>query len=779
MPTGPASRLMPKLRRVALAEAVSNRTDGQLLGAFVNDRDADAFAGLVRRHGPMVLGVCRRVTGNHTTADDAFQAVFLVLARRAAAVKPREQVGNWLYGVAYRTAIKARAVQARRWSREKQVDVMPEPTASSPPDVWSDLQPVIDEELARLPDNLRLPIVLCDLEGRAQREVAKHLGVPPATLATRLASARRMLAQRLTRRGVTLSGGALAGLLTTHGTVAAVSHSLAYGLAQAAESVAGGGIATSLVSSHAIQLSEGVIRMMLLTKLKAIAVTALTVAALSGGLGLGLVPAFAGDDPAQTGKAAVGTAPQAANTTTNTDKQLNQSRNKTDADVDDTTFLKRLIFDLRGTSPTDVENWYFIADQDADKRAKVVVWMSEDEVILARLAKKLGVPADRVRLVRVLDAKNGKATKLVVIVSVAGEPKSKSVAIAFSPDGKQVAARMADDVTLWTSGDVRLWNAETGREIDAPKKSWQRRNVVIGENNNPTPLVVETLPLGESNNRTPLARGSLSSDFLTLEGTNSDNGLLAVINQNIPLERMGVAVLDYDSDGLQDLFVTNQVAENVNLALANNSDEEFLKQVLLDVRGTPPTTLELKYFSEDKDPKKREKLLDTLLKDPAVAKKVGDEWKKKMLETPPTITSRIVPLREIELTRPLNVQLLRTVELTQPLKVHPSGTVELTQPLKVHPSGTVEVMPLTTVQRATTVDPQSNRLEKLVHELLAAKKTDAEMLEAVTLATVGRLPTDAEKRLTLGLVTKATDRKAAWVEVAKALAATEEGAKRK
>jgi Sigma-70 region 2 len=104
MPTRPANRLMPTLRRVVLAGTSSERSDGQLLGAFVTDRDADAFALLVRRHGPMVLGVCRRVTGDCTTAEDAFQAVFLVLARRAGTIKPREQVGNWLYGVAFRTS---------------------------------------------------------------------------------------------------------------------------------------------------------------------------------------------------------------------------------------------------------------------------------------------------------------------------------------------------------------------------------------------------------------------------------------------------------------------------------------------------------------------------------------------------------------------------------------------------------------------------------------------------------------------------------------------------
>src|SRR5215216_1302417 len=114
---------------------------------------------------------------------------------------------------------------------------MPEPHAPAPPDAWSDLQPVIDEELARLPDKLRLPVVLCDLEGRPQREVAKHLNVPPATLATRLASARRTLATRLTRRGVTLSGGALAGLLGVHASASAVPPALASGLVRAVEAV--------------------------------------------------------------------------------------------------------------------------------------------------------------------------------------------------------------------------------------------------------------------------------------------------------------------------------------------------------------------------------------------------------------------------------------------------------------------------------------------------------------------------------------------------------------
>src|SRR5258708_4577784 len=141
MPTVHANRFLPALKRVVLVREIADRTDGQLLTAFIRDRDGDAFAALVRRHGAMVLGVCRRLTGHADTADDAFRAVFLILARRASAVRSGEQVGNWLYGVAFRTAMKARTVLARRRSREKQVLTMPEPPVPPTTDNWNELQP--------------------------------------------------------------------------------------------------------------------------------------------------------------------------------------------------------------------------------------------------------------------------------------------------------------------------------------------------------------------------------------------------------------------------------------------------------------------------------------------------------------------------------------------------------------------------------------------------------------------------------------------------------------
>src|SRR5436190_2015036 len=210
MATHSLTQVIQELRGVALCHEAA--ADGDLLEAFVRNRDEGAFAALVRRHGPMVLGVCRRIVGHAHDAEDAFQATFLVLARRAAAVRPRGQVGNWLYGVARRTALEARKRNARRRTHEQTMRDTHEP-ARDAADLWSDLQPLLDAELARLPDKYRTALVLCDLEGRPRKEVARQLGVPEGTLSSRLAAGRKLLAERLRRQGLALSGGVLGGLL--------------------------------------------------------------------------------------------------------------------------------------------------------------------------------------------------------------------------------------------------------------------------------------------------------------------------------------------------------------------------------------------------------------------------------------------------------------------------------------------------------------------------------------------------------------------------------------
>jgi RNA polymerase sigma factor (sigma-70 family) len=271
------SMLVRQLRQAILRSDCAALTDGQLLERYLLHRDEDAFEALVRRHEPMVLGVCRRILGHEQDAEDAFQAVFLVLLRKAESIEPREMVANWLHGVACHTARKGRALADRRRCRERQVIAMPERPTSTPA-AWDDLRPVLDRELCRLPEKYRAPVILCDLEGKTRQEAARQLGWPAGTVSGRLARARAMLARRLARQGLTLSGSCLAMVLAEQrasagvvsSAVAAVRAAMRMGIEQAA---AGGAL-----SAGAVALAEGVFKAMFLNKLKLTLVLFLLVA---------------------------------------------------------------------------------------------------------------------------------------------------------------------------------------------------------------------------------------------------------------------------------------------------------------------------------------------------------------------------------------------------------------------------------------------------------------------------------------------------------------------
>lgn len=284
MPTSQMNGVIQHLRRAGLLRDGAGLTDGQLLEDYISRRDDAALAALVRRHGPMVWGVCRRVLGNYHDAEDAFQATFLVLVRKAASIASRELLANWLYGVAHQTALKARATIAKRRTRERQVREMLEPEATQQ-QVWHDLQPLLDEELSRLPDKYRVPIVLCDLEGKTRNEAAQLLGCPEGTVAGRLARARVMLAKRLAQRGVTLSGGALAAVLAEKVLSADVPTSVVSSTIKVASLLAAGKAAGE-VSVKVAALAEGVVKTMFATKIKSVLTAVMALAALAGGAGL-------------------------------------------------------------------------------------------------------------------------------------------------------------------------------------------------------------------------------------------------------------------------------------------------------------------------------------------------------------------------------------------------------------------------------------------------------------------------------------------------------------
>jgi RNA polymerase sigma factor (sigma-70 family) len=258
------SAFVTSLKRRALGGIpAATISDGCPLDRFVTHADQDAFAALVHRHGPMVLAVCRRVCSDEHLAEDAFQAAFLVLARRAGEVKPREAVGAWLYGVAVRTAREARTRSARRRFREAPMPLVPDRPIPAAVAVDSDALQGLDDEIARLPPHLRTAVLLCELDGLPRKEAAARLGIPEGTLSSRLAKARKLLACRLRNCGVALSAGALAMLFGSARPAAGVSPALA----NAAMRLAGPGPVSETVAT----LSRQVFRIMLLNKLKHLA----------------------------------------------------------------------------------------------------------------------------------------------------------------------------------------------------------------------------------------------------------------------------------------------------------------------------------------------------------------------------------------------------------------------------------------------------------------------------------------------------------------------------
>lgn len=220
----PLRGAVQQIRRLAELDA-PRTTDGQMLERFLADQDQGAFAELVRRLGPLVLGVCRRLLHNSHDVEDAFQATFLVLVRKAGSIARREAVGGWLHQVAWNAAIRARARTQRQAMVERAAAMTSDPPA--PPAKPCELFGILDEEVNRLPTAQRQALVLCYLEGKTNEEAAAELGCPVGTLTARLSRAREQLRERLARKGQVVSVAALAGLLAPASLSAAVPPALA------------------------------------------------------------------------------------------------------------------------------------------------------------------------------------------------------------------------------------------------------------------------------------------------------------------------------------------------------------------------------------------------------------------------------------------------------------------------------------------------------------------------------------------------------------------------
>jgi RNA polymerase sigma factor (sigma-70 family) len=272
------------LGALADARAAGDLTDGQLLERFCRRREQTAFAILVHRHGPMVLAVCRRTLPNPADAEDAFQATFLVLARKGPSVRKRESVGSWLYGVAYRIALKARAQAAQRRSRESRAVARAQagPLAElTRQELWA----VLDEELSRLPEKYRAPLVLCCLEGKTHEQAARELGWPKSSLTSRLVRARGLLQRRLVRRGIALPAGLLAAALLEETAQAAVPALLTLAVVRGATpALSGQAVAAGPIPDRVAALAEGMLRATAASRARITAALLLAVSAVCLGV---------------------------------------------------------------------------------------------------------------------------------------------------------------------------------------------------------------------------------------------------------------------------------------------------------------------------------------------------------------------------------------------------------------------------------------------------------------------------------------------------------------
>jgi RNA polymerase sigma factor (sigma-70 family) len=345
---GQQNPVMRYLRRLAGAPPGGDPSDEELLRRFAIQHDEAAFTAILEKYGPMVFGVCRRLLRNRQDAEDAFQATFLVLARKAGSLARPGLLAAWLYGVANRTALRARSTAVQRQLHEKQVMAI-QASKSVQPLGTDDFKELLDEEVNRLPAKYRSPIILCYMCGKTNEEASRELGCAPGTIYSRLARAREMLRSRLTRRGITLSAAALATALSETASKAVVPPLLIHGTVQSALILAAGkGLAGGAISTSVFTLTKGVQQAMFINTLKIVLALSLTATVI---LGAGVGWLALSHNPTKDEQAPTKQATASNENTDNNTKQLEENKKKHDAELN----LMRLMKDRVEAAKVEVD----------------------------------------------------------------------------------------------------------------------------------------------------------------------------------------------------------------------------------------------------------------------------------------------------------------------------------------------------------------------------------------------------------------------------------------
>lgn len=424
----PPPRLGAILHQVGSSPAFSGATDRQLLGRFAHLGDRDAFAQLVKRHGSLVMGVCRRVLGNSHDAEDVFQAVFLVLARRAGAVRWNESIGGWIYEVACRAAFKARATALRRRQKDIRSAHPMKRAESGEKPATTELCSALDEELSRLPEKLRTPLSLVYLDGRSRQQVALELGYSERTLKRRLAEAKLLLRRSLEKRGLTLSAAFLAIGLSASSASARVRAALLLATVKGAVAFSSGK-ALEQIPIRALDIAGRMLKGVVIRKMQVCLLVTIMLAAASAGAGIWACQ-LSKDDNGGTGfaaQAAPAKAPSAPSVATRT---------------------------------SHVDRYGDPLPTEAIARLGTVRFRHEGEACSLAYSpdgKTLAAASNDARIF-LFDAASGKELRRLPATTATGGYPIQVYSLEFSSDGRLLASRANDSM-------LRLWDTRTWQQI--------------------------------------------------------------------------------------------------------------------------------------------------------------------------------------------------------------------------------------------------------------------------------------------------------------------------
>jgi RNA polymerase sigma factor (sigma-70 family) len=445
---GKMGNVLERVRNVVAVQSCRDLADHELLQRYVAEQDESAFAVLAKRHGSIVLGLCMRVLRHQQDAEDAFQAAFLVFARKAGTIRKSESIASWLYSVAFRAANKLRAAKARRSGRQAPLVDVPRGDFSAELCCRETLR-VLEEELNRLADRYRAPLLLCCVEGRTRDEAAQQLGWSLGVLRGRLDRGREMLRARLARRGVSLSVALLAlGVSGTAQAAPALLSSTILAATGAARTLA----AASAVSAQATALAQGVIQAMFISKVKIVAVGLLTSTFLAAGAGFVTYQAQAQDGgPGARLEAKRDTKPPS--TQEMTAEQMKREIERLRLELEQTRLLLQLankeILELRAAKAV------------AAHRAK-----AERDLVrkLADQALSERDVAERARRALEAFAEKEAAERAAALKALAGEKALKPHLGVASPDGKIMAVAQGKLISLIdvaTGKEIRSFNGHS------------------------------------------------------------------------------------------------------------------------------------------------------------------------------------------------------------------------------------------------------------------------------------------------------------------------------